>query len=61
MNASPAVTARSWRTIAAAVSLAVWCMAGQPLARLLRTDAQWRALSVILGGLLVAPIIPMWL
>lgn len=46
---------------AAAASLAVWCMAGQLLARLLRTDRQWRALNAILGVVLVASIIPMWL
>lgn len=47
--------------VAAAASLAVWCMAGQLLARLLRTDRQWRALNAILGVVLVASIIPMWL
>lgn len=47
--------------VAAAASLAVWCMAGQLLARLLRTDRQWRVLNAILGVVLVASIIPMWL
>lgn len=47
--------------VAAAASLSVWCMAGQIFARLLRTDGQWRALNVVLGTLLVASIIPIWL
>jgi len=46
---------------AAAISLSVWCMAGQLLARLLRADWQWRALNAVLGVLLAASIIPMWL
>lgn len=47
--------------VAAAASLSLWCLAGQLLARLLRTDGQWRALNAALGVLLVASIIPMWL
>ncbi len=47
--------------VAAVASLAVWCMAGQLLARLLRTDGQWRALNAALGLLLIASIVPMWL
>ncbi len=46
---------------AAAVSLSAWCVAGQLLARLLRTDGQWRALNAVLAVLLVASIVPMWL
>jgi len=46
---------------AAALSQSAWCVAGQLLARLLRTDRQWRALNAVLGVLLAASIIPMWL
>jgi threonine/homoserine/homoserine lactone efflux protein len=45
---------------AATVSLAIWCMAGQILARVIRRDWQWRALNVTLGALLLGSIIPMW-
>jgi threonine/homoserine/homoserine lactone efflux protein len=44
----------------AAVSLVIWCLTGQILARLLRHDWQWRALNVSLGALLTVSIIPMW-
>ena len=47
--------------LAAAVSLSLWCMAGLLLARLLRTERQWRALNAVLGLLLVVSIVPMWL
>ena len=47
--------------LAAAASLSIWCLAGQLLARLLRTDRQWRALNALLGVLLVVSILPMWL
>ncbi len=47
--------------MAAAASLSAWCLAGQRLARLLRTDRQWRVLNAVLGALLVASILPMWL
>lgn len=47
--------------VAAAASLSLWCMAGQLLARLLRTDGQWRALNAVLGVLLAASVIPIWL
>ncbi|MCV3206908.1 LysE family translocator [Mesorhizobium sp. YC-39] len=46
--------------LAAALSLSLWCMAGTLLARLLRTEWQWRALNIALGLLLAASIIPMW-
>ena len=46
---------------AAALSQSAWCVAGQVLARLLRTDGQWRALNAVLGVLLAASIVPMWL
>ena len=47
--------------VAAAASLAIWCVAGQLLARLLRTDRQWRLLNAALALLLAASIVPMWL
>jgi threonine/homoserine/homoserine lactone efflux protein len=36
-------------------------MAGLLLARLLRTERQWRVLNAVLGLLLAASIVPMWL
>ena len=47
--------------IAAALSLSLWCLAGQMLARLLRQDRHWRAVNIGLACLLVASILPMWL
>ena len=47
--------------LAAAASLSLWCMAGLLLARLLRTERQWRVLNAVLGILLAISIIPMWL
>ncbi|HVJ43922.1 MAG TPA: LysE family transporter [Dongiaceae bacterium] len=46
---------------AATISLFLWCAAGLLLRRLLRSEGQWRALNRLLGLLLVASIIPMWL
>lgn len=46
---------------AAALSLSLWCLAGLLLARLLHTDGQWRAVNAVLGLVLAASIIPMWL
>jgi len=46
--------------LAAAVSLSLWCLAGLLLARLLRTERQWRVLNAGLGLLLVISIVPMW-
>lgn len=46
--------------LAAMTSLSVWCVAGLLLARLLRTDRQWRLLNALLGLLLAASIVPMW-
>ena len=43
------------------LSLGLWCAAGLLLAKLLRTEAQWRALNVALGLLLAASILPIWL
>jgi threonine/homoserine/homoserine lactone efflux protein len=45
---------------AAGLSLALWCVAGQILARRLRTDRQWHILNAVLGVLLAASIVPMW-
>jgi threonine/homoserine/homoserine lactone efflux protein len=47
--------------IMAAASLALWCLVGLLLARLLRHDWQWRLLNAVLGLLLAASIVPMWL
>lgn len=46
--------------IAAASSMALWCLGGMVLARLLRTERQWRAINALLGLLLAASILPMW-
>ena len=46
--------------LAAAASLSLWCVAGMLLARLLKTEWQWRALNVVLALVLAASIIPMW-
>lgn len=47
--------------IAAIASLLLWCSGGQLLARLLKTERQWRVVNVALALLLVASILPMWL
>ncbi len=47
--------------LAAAVSLSLWCAAGLLLARLLRTERQWRVLNAVLGLLIVTSVVPMWL
>ena len=47
--------------LAAALSLSLWYAAGLMLARLLRTERQWRVLNVVLSLLLVTSIVPMWL
>jgi threonine/homoserine/homoserine lactone efflux protein len=47
--------------IAAAVSMLAWCSGGQVLARLLKTERQWRMVNIALALLLVASILPMWL
>lgn len=47
--------------VAAIFSLSLWCAAGLLLARLLRTETQWRTLNVLLGLCLVISIAPMWL
>lgn len=45
----------------AVLSLSIWCAAGLLLARLLRTEAQWRALNLALGALLAASVVPIWI
>ena len=47
--------------LSASVSLSLWCTAGLLLGRALRTEAQWRALNALLGILLAASIVPLWL
>lgn len=47
--------------MAAVLSLLLWCLAGQVLARLLRSERQWRVLNAVLAVLLAASIVPMWL
>jgi threonine/homoserine/homoserine lactone efflux protein len=47
--------------LAAALSLSLWCVAGFMLARLLRSERQWHLLNAVLGLLLAASVIPMWL
>ena len=47
--------------LCAAASLSLWCTAGLILARVLRTDVQWRAVNITLGMLLAASILPIWL
>jgi threonine/homoserine/homoserine lactone efflux protein len=46
--------------VAALISLTLWCVAGMVLARVLRTERQWRVLNVVLALVLAAAIIPMW-
>jgi threonine/homoserine/homoserine lactone efflux protein len=46
--------------ICASISLVLWCLAGQLMARVIRQEWQWRALNICLGLLLLGSIIPMW-
>ncbi|WP_448044257.1 LysE family translocator [Bradyrhizobium liaoningense] len=46
---------------AALLSLSLWCTAGLLLARLLRTDTQWRVVNGLLALVLAMSIVPMWL
>lgn len=46
--------------LTAAMSLTLWCMGGQWLSQTLKTDRQWRVLSITLCLLLAASVIPMW-
>ena len=47
--------------LAAITSLSLWYVAGFLLARTLKADWQWRLLNGMLGALLAASILPMWL
>ncbi len=47
--------------LAAGTSLALWCTAGLVLARLLRTDRQWRLLNLAFALLLAVSIVQLWL
>ena len=47
--------------LSAALSLSLWCGAGLVLARVLRTERQWRILNVTLGALLALTGVPLWL
>ena len=55
-----AIMAATFAT-AALVSLCLWCIGGAVLAKALRTERHWRSVNGVLGLLLVASIIPMWL
>jgi threonine/homoserine/homoserine lactone efflux protein len=46
--------------LAATVSLTLWCLGGQWLSRVLKTDRQWRTVNISLGLLLAVSVIPMW-
>jgi threonine/homoserine/homoserine lactone efflux protein len=46
--------------MAAIASLSLWCAGGLLLARLLRTERQWRAVNTALGCLLLASLLPIW-
>lgn len=45
----------------AGLSLSLWAVAGMILGRLLRTDTQWRMLNGLLGLLLAASVLTIWL
>lgn len=47
--------------IAAILSLSLWCVAGQLLARFLTADWQWKLTNLLLGVLLALSVFPMWL
>lgn len=46
--------------VAATVSLLLWCLAGQVLARVVRGERQWRVVNGALALLLATSIAPMW-
>jgi threonine/homoserine/homoserine lactone efflux protein len=46
---------------AAIISLSLWCIAGQLLARLLKADWHWRFANSLLAALLALSIVPTWL
>jgi threonine/homoserine/homoserine lactone efflux protein len=47
--------------LASVLSLSIWCATGVTLARLLRTDKHWYVANRVMGVLLAASIIPIWL
>lgn len=47
--------------LAAVVSLVLWSSAGMVLVRRFRTEAQWHLLNAVLGFLLAATLVPIWL
>ncbi|WP_213881869.1 LysE family translocator [Pseudomonas sp. dw_358] len=47
--------------LCAAISLSIWCVAGRELGRRVRHARHWRLINAVLGGLIVASIVPMWL
>lgn len=50
----------SFFALGALLSLSLWCLAGLLLARLLRSETQWRILNIMLGALLALSVAPMW-
>ena len=46
--------------LAGILSLTLWCMGGQWLSRVLKTERQWRIVNIALGLLLAVSVIPMW-
>jgi threonine/homoserine/homoserine lactone efflux protein len=47
--------------LSALCSLLIWCCAGVVMARVLNQSWQWRTLNIVLGALLAASILPIWL
>lgn len=46
--------------LAATISVSVWCTFGTLMARLIRTEAQWRGLNTALAILLALSIVQVW-
>ncbi|MEM8689485.1 MAG: LysE family translocator [Pseudomonadota bacterium] len=55
-----AIMAATFAT-AAVASLSLWCLGGTLLAQTLNTEAQWRLVNRVLGALLAASIVPLWM
>lgn len=47
--------------LAAVSALSLWCASGLVLGRTLRTERHWKIANMVLGLLLAASIVPMWL
>ena len=47
--------------VAASLSLSLWSAGGALLARIIRTDFQWRVLNIFLAVLLALSILPFWI